>query len=316
VTTVALPSHDLGTFTSSTPLEQAVWGFMGTITNTGTYRLYYHALNEFIGWAQGHGIDIMTAVRGQVEPYLRHLQAGGYEKELIWHPYSESTISAHWGVLRGFFKYAVEEQLIVRDPCVRISTPTVDPGKQHRTYLPPLAFAAFMAQAMAMTPRECATLSLLCLRGIRIAEACSLDVASMQNVKGQRTITYVGKGDKLHKQKLPIEVAYAIDMALEGRQVGPLLLNARGSRLTRSNATYLIKKCARLAGVDENISPHSMRRSFATYARSTGVSLTDLQMMMGHADPKTTMIYDQMAQDLGRDQSQSVASHLMMVSGN
>lgn len=312
---LALPSSDLGTFTSKTPLQQAVHGFFSSISNDTTYKLYWFSLDQFILWCQANHIDVLGAVRGQVEPYLRELEVGGYEKAGIWKPYSESTISIRWGVVRSFYAYATSERLITWDPCVKIKPPKVDLAKQKCTFLPPTEFATLLKKAAAGKPMESALLALIGLRGLRISEACGLDISNLTESQGYRVIDYIGKGGVAHQHVLPVPAMVAINRAIDGRQVGPILLNNRGNRMTRSNATYMLRCLARAAGVDDDISPHSMRRSLITAALIMGEDIYDVQRMVGHAQPTTTQRYDRLKNDLNRDKVHNVSGFLTALAG-
>jgi integrase/recombinase XerD len=313
VSTLALPAPNLGGFQNIPPLQQCAMGFLARQKNKNTRVQYTQMLETFLKWSAAADVDPLNAVETQILMYLVWLQDPAHKNG---RGYSESTVASYWTVVRGFYKHALRSRLIIEDPTTWIDPPPVDLSKQRRTFLPPTAFARFMEAAEAqLTPREYAVIAVLGMRGLRIAEACALNVDSMRNVQGQRSIVYVGKGGKYHDQILPIQVAWAIDQALGGRTEGPVLLNARGNRLTRKNADGIIKKTAALAGVDTDVSPHSMRRSFVTSGVAMGITLDRMQQTMGHADPKTTLTYFRLQGAHGLDESQNIASHLTMMRG-
>jgi integrase/recombinase XerD len=85
--------------------------------------------------------------------------------------------------------------------------------------------------------------------------------------------------------------------------------------MNRKNAGAVIKRLAAQAGVDTDISPHSLRRSFITTGLVMGTGLYDMQRTVGHASPQTTALYDRLANDLNRDKSHEVAGFLSALAG-
>jgi integrase/recombinase XerD len=311
-----LPPGTVASYTRMSPLEQAVLGYLGTVKSPTTLRLYKYALNDFILWCHNEDLDPMTVVRGQVEQYLRQLEHGSYQRpDGTWKAYSESTISIKWGVVRSFYRYSVDERIITWDPTTRIASPTVDVTKQRCTFLPPVEFAALLKTAAAGKPMEAALLALIGLRGLRISEACGLDISNLDEVQGHRVIKYIGKGGKAHRHVLPVAAMNSITTAIGDREVGPILLNNRGNRMTRKNADLMLKRLAAAAGVNTDISPHSCRRSLITAALIMGEDLYDVQRMVGHSQPATTARYDRLKDDVNRDKVHNVSGWLTSIAG-
>ena len=310
---LALPSPSIGNFQQLPPWQQASIGFLASKKNPNTLRQYTQMLEQYLEWCHAAQVDPMTAVEAQVQMYLNWLQNLGQNDGK---GYSESTISSYWGVCLGFYKYATRAELIRRNPAEWIEAPKVDHAKQKCTFLAPNHFSRFLETAeIELSAREYAIIAVLARRALRISEACNLDVTDYVTIRGQKYFRYIGKGNKQHEMPCPADVAHALDKHLDGREVGPLLLNSWGGRLTRKNATDLIRKTARLASVDTDISPHSLRRSFITYGRSMGMSLDQMQETVGHANPTTTARYDRLSNNAGRDKSQEISSHLSMLAG-
>jgi integrase/recombinase XerD len=151
-----------------------------------------------------------------------------------------------------------------------------------------------LAAAEADGPRSTALISLLVYNGLRISEALSRDVEHFTYQTGHRVLRLTRKGGKRSTEALAPVTVHALESYLE-RTTGPLFLGRDGTgRLTRSAAWRLIRRLARSAGIPaaDQLSPHSLRHSFATGLLGAGVPLQDVQDAMGHADPRTTRAYD------------------------
>jgi len=99
----------------------------------------------------------------------------------------------------------------------------------------------------------------------------------------------------------PSPVARLVRLHLDGRPRGPLFLSNRETRLSVRRIQSVVRTAARRAGIDhKRISPHTLRRTWATMTRNVGMPLDSVQAMLGHSDPKTTLIYTQLANGRAR----------------
>ena len=173
-----------------------------------------------------------------------------------------------------------------------------------------MELGAFIAQAAAAGPTDHALACLLGLLGLRVGEACAVDIENLDASRGHRTVTVLGKGHKLAVMALPPRVARAIDQAANERDHGPLLLMRSGRRMDRHGATRIVRRLARRAGITKHISPHSLRHRFITAALDAGVPLRDVQIAARHADPRTTTRYDRARENLDRHASYIVTAFI------
>ncbi len=171
-----------------------------------------------------------------------------------------------------------------------------------------MELGAFLAQAAAAGPVDHALACLLGLLGLRVSQACGIDVEHLGTERGHRTVTVVGKGSKVAVIPLPPRVARSLDAAVGERLQGPVLLSRSGQRLDRHGATRIVRRLARRAGIVKRISPHSLRHSFITAALDAGVPLRDVQIAARHADPRTTTSYDRARNNLDRHASYVVTA--------
>jgi integrase/recombinase XerD len=152
---------------------------------------------------------------------------------------------------------------------------------------------------------------MLGLLGLRIFEATCTDVIDLGEEHGHRVLRVVGKGTRVVLVPLPPAVGVADDRAIDGRTLGPILLNTRGSRMDRHAATRRLRHLADDAGVRlPRMHPHMLRHTFVTTMLDAGVDLRDVQIAARHADPRTTMRYDRTRKNLDRHPNYILAAYM------
>ncbi len=173
---------------------------------------------------------------------------------------------------------------------------------------------AFIAQGQAADTMDHALACLLGLLGLRVSEACNIDIDHLSTERGHRIVHVLGKGSKLAVIPLPPRVARAVDQATDERTAGPVLLTRTGRRMNRPAATRIVHRLANRAGVTKHISPHSLRHSFITAALDAGVPVRDVPIAARHADPRTTTRYDRARNNLDRHASDIVTAFIARAS--
>lgn len=265
-----------------------------------TLRSYTHDLEVFLRWCADHDLAPLDAKRGHIELYLRWLEQTGW---------SSATICHRFDTMRGFYKAADRDEVLPgKDPCRWVDRPRVDKDGQRRTYLTPLEFGRFIAAAKKMGPRYHALAALLGLNALRVSEALSLNIEDITVDGGYDVIHFIGKGGSTYAVPLSVPVMRAVHDAIDERDAGPLLTSSRRTRMSKSTATRMVKEIATEAGVNTDISPHSLRRTFATTAVASGVPIRDVQLTMRHASLNTTVIYDRGGRSHDRNSTHRVAS--------
>jgi len=212
--------------------------------------------------------------------------------------------------LKTFYKYLLVEDLTDHDP-----TELLDAPRLARKIPEVLSYEEIQAMLDAIdlsTPhgtRNRAMLETLYACGLRVSELTDLRLSSLFLEVG--FIKVIGKGDK--ERIVPIGEAAAkhIRLYLEGvrrqqRNIHPedanvLFLNRRGKQLTRVMVFLVVKECARLAGIQKKVSPHTFRHSFATHLIEGGADLKAVQDMLGHESIITTEIYTHLDTDYLRE---------------
>jgi integrase len=156
-----------------------------------------------------------------------------------------------------------------------------------------------------------ALVAMLRLLGLRAFEACGSDVADLGEEQGHRVLRLVGKGSKVVLVPLPPAVGRAIDLAVDGRPVGPFLRTRRESRMDRHAATRRLRRLAEATGMRmPRLHPHMLRHTVVTTMRDAGVDLRDVQIAARHADPRTRMRYDRARKNLDRHPNYVLAAFM------
>ena len=263
-----------------------------------TLRAYRGDLLDFAasrGAAAGWDTSVDAAVR-----YLGMLSAPRRSRLTALRP---TTLRRRAASLRGFYRFCYAEGLIATDVAARFDLP------RRPRLLPEVLTVeevdALLSARTDETPfglRDRALLELLYSSGLRISEALGLDREHLSLEEG--LVRVVGKGDR--ERQLPVgEVALGwlrryveearpawLAAAREpGPRGGPLFLSERGNRLDRRRAWEMLISTARLAGLKQGISPHTLRHSFATHLLEGGADLRIVQELLGHASISTTQLY-------------------------
>lgn len=282
------------------PSEIAVAGFLARYREP-TLSAYRRDLLCFWQWCADHQLPPLAVRRPHLELYLRDLQARGN---------APATVSRRLSTVAGLFKYAVIDELVATNPTMAVTRPRVPWEGQRRTVLHPLEFAAVLSAARRHSDTAHALVAMLGMLGLRVSEACNAQVEDLRYAGGYELLRVLGKGAKPAEIPLPIPVLRAVKAATDGRTDGPILLSAKGDKLTRGAASRLLHRVVREAGVTSPASPHTLRRTFCTAGLISGVPLRDMQYAMRHADARTTIRYDMARANLDRHAAHSVAAYL------
>lgn len=272
-----------------------------------TLRAYTLNLASFCSWLDRLGLDLLTVRRVHVDGY-RHTLTG-----------APSTVARTLAALSSFYRYALGEELVDRNPVATIVRPAVDADHSSTQGLSRDQARALLEAARRDGRRSHALVSLLMFTGLRISEALQARTSDYAHDSGHRVLTVRRKGGKSAKVAVPAPAVMALnlylgttgtDVVLGHSASRPLFTTATGKPLHRTSAFRIVQRLAREAGIDGQISPHSLRHAFATIALETGVSLHDLQDSMGHADPRTTRRYDRARNNLQKSAGYDVARAL------
>ncbi|MFZ2015046.1 MAG: site-specific tyrosine recombinase XerD, partial [Nocardioides sp.] len=252
--------------------------------------------DEFLAGAGVSDLDAIT--EAMVSAFLMRLREGDEQHP----PLSASSAGRTIVAVRGFHKFCVADGLVVSDPAAAVRPP--QPARRLPKALPLAEVEAILeasgAAGTTLALRDRALLEVLYGTGARISEAVGLDVDDVDRVDG--SVLLRGKGSKERLVPIGSYALAAVDAYLTrsrpelaavgtSERAGALFLNARGGRLSRQSAWTVLVKAADRAGVTRDVSPHTLRHSFATHLLEGGADVRVVQELLGHASVTTTQIY-------------------------
>ena len=272
----------------------------GLAANTlSSYRRDLRRYREFLDEKAVTTLD--EVAEATVTDFLVRLREG----DQVHPPLGASSAARTVVAVRGFHRFAVADGLATLDPAAGVKPPS--PAKRLPKALPLADVEAILDAAGAPgTPlalRDRALLEVLYGTGARISEAVGLDVDDLDlddpSVEDDAGVVLLrGKGGK--ERMVPVG-SYALEAvsaylvrgrpALLAQGTPALFLNARGGRLSRQSAWTVLVKAAERAGVTRDVSPHTLRHSFATHLLDGGADVRVVQELLGHASVTTTQVY-------------------------
>jgi integrase/recombinase XerD len=233
-------------------------------------------------------------------PGFSRQSMSGYLLDLKERGYVATTVARKVAAARSFFSFLVSEGTIKVDPTENMSSPSV--GKALPKPIPINQVRLLLEQpaklSTAEAKRDRAMLELLYASGMRISELVGLNLGDV-NTEGDYFVRCFGKGRKERIIPLYEQIALTIKQYVDedrpklahGKKENALFLNARGERLTRQGFWQKLKEYVKSAGLSKQISPHTLRHSFATHMLSGGADLRSVQELLGHANISTTQVY-------------------------
>ncbi len=256
-----------------------------------TSRAYATDLDAYCRWAEAEGVDPLKASHAQIRRYLTYLNRARY---------STSTISRHLSAVRDLYRWLYREGLVSQDVAAAISSPKRARSLPHT--MSDEDVRKLLGTCETDTPegvRDRAFLELLYASGARISEVSRLDVSDLNFSEGQ--VSLFGKGSKERIVPLyPAALSVVRDYLERGRPLlskgedvsgKALFLSVRGRRMSADALRTVFERRVRIAGLDNELTPHAMRHTFATEMLSGGADLRSVQELLGHADLSTTQIY-------------------------
>ncbi|MFT4084225.1 MAG: site-specific tyrosine recombinase XerD [Nocardioides sp.] len=269
----------------------------GLASNTlASYRRDLRRYREFLA---RRGLTGLAEIGEQtVADFLVQLREG--EPDGAHPPLSATSAARTLAAVRGFHKFAVADGLTPLDPAGGVKPPR--PAKRLPKALSLGDVEAILNAAGAagtvLAMRDRALLEVLYGTGARISEAVGLDLDDLDPVEG--TVLLRGKGGKQRLVPFGSYARAAVESYLTrarpglvaaGTGVPALFLNARGGRLSRQSAWTVLVRATERAGVQRDVSPHTLRHSFATHLLDGGADVRVVQELLGHASVTTTQIY-------------------------
>jgi integrase/recombinase XerD len=271
----------------------AVWMERGLSSNTlAAYRADLTALSRWLG---ERGIPMARTTKSDLQDFIAaRVEAGARPR----------STARQLSSFRRFFRYLMREGVIRDDPTAQIAMPKI--GRSLPKSLTEEEVESLLGAPAVGDPlgnRDRTMLEVLYATGLRVSELVNLRYSQVNLNQG--VIRIMGKGNR--ERLIPLgeeavrwlnEFARAArgEILLE-RQTDYLFPTRRGDRMTRQAFWHIIKRYARKAGVDRELSPHTLRHAFATHLLNHGADLRVVQMLLGHSDLSTTQIYTHVARE-------------------
>lgn len=263
-----------------------------------TLAAYRRDVERFkVDLAQRGVVDLESVSTEHVEDHLRRLASG----DLTGRPAAPSSVERALSAIRGLLRHAMREGLLAVDPTDGVTAP------RRGLHLPKALtvgqVAAMLDAARRDDPvslRDSALLEVLYATGARISEAVGLAADDLDLDAELPVLRLFGKGRKERIVPIGRWAQEALDaylvrsrpvLAQRGEGTTALFLNQRGRVLSRQSAWEIVRRAAQRAGVDVEVSPHTLRHSFATHLLEGGASVRDVQELLGHSSVQTTQIY-------------------------
>ena len=257
-----------------------------------TVESYKRDVTQYISYLDGTGVtDISSTTKTTVLSYLLYLQKEGR---------ASSTVSRTLASLRSYYLFMMQNGVVKSNPTSNLEAPHVEKKI-------PKILSGEEVELLLEQPKNCdnkgirdkAMLELLYATGIRVSELINLDVSDV-NVPMSFVRCKGGKQERIipmgHQAKDALEnyINNVRKYMVKDENETALFVNCSGARLSRQGFWKLIKYYQHIAGIETDITPHTLRHSFAAHLLENGADLHSIQEMMGHADISSTQVYSRM----------------------
>lgn len=275
------------------PFLDSLWLESGLSQNT--VEAYRRDLLGFASWLAKFDVDLVAATRQDILKYQGVRIREGRKVR------SEARLLSS---LRRFYRYLCREEIRESDPTAQIDSPRL--GKPLPSSLTEFEVELLLEQPNLKTAlglRDRTMLEVLYATGLRVSELVQLTFEQLNMRQG--LIRCIGKGNKerlvpLGEIALDLLQMYLVEsrpVLLNGKVTDDLFPTTRGRAMTRQAFWYLIKRYAKQAMIDKDLSPHTLRHAFATHLLNHGADLRVVQLLLGHSDLSTTQIYTHVAKE-------------------
>lgn len=265
---------------------------------SNTLSSYLRDVRQFAEWLESEGVALPQATQNDVKQYARYLSQKGK---------SDATVVRSIASLKSFYSYMLTAHNVPDNPAKGFT-----PSKLERK-LPEILTSKevdlFLDQPDTSDEKGCrdkAMLEVLYATGIRVTELISLDIHDVNLSIG--FIRCSGKGKErivpLYKAAIRALSTYINDVRpqlLDEPNQPALFVNMNGERMSRQGFWKIVKFYQEKAGISKDITPHTLRHSFAAHLLENGADLKSIQEMLGHADISSTQIYTQVVNQKLRD---------------
>ncbi len=263
-----------------------------------TLSSYLRDVRQFAAWLDSEGVGLSQATQGDIKQYAVYLSKKGK---------SDATVTRSIASLKSFYGYMLAIHSVPVNPAKGFTPPKLE--RKLPEILTGKEVDLFLEQPDPSDEKGCrdkAMLEVLYASGIRVSELIALDIRDLNLSVG--FIRCMGKGKErivpLYKTAIRALATYINDVRPQlldepGQQA--LFVNMNGERMSRQGFWKIVKFYRDKAGIQKDITPHTLRHSFAAHLLENGADLKSIQEMLGHADISSTQIYTQVVNQRLRD---------------
>ncbi len=254
---------------------------------------YRRDLTKLVNFLKGKGLDSLQNVK--------EADLNAYVMDLEKRNFTAATVSRNIASIKALFHFMVKDGYMDENPSENLKSPKI--VKKIPKILTPDEVIRLLNQPQGETPkdlRDKAMLELLYATGMRVTELISLKVTDVN-----LTMSYIDCHDLSKDRVIPFGseakvalmnyLAHSRDAMVEDKNETALFVNCSGVPMSRQGFWKLIKYYAKKAGIKDDITPHTLRHSFAAHLVENGADLRSVQEMLGHSDISTTQIYANMS---------------------
>jgi integrase/recombinase XerD len=258
--------------------------------SNNTLESYSRDIRQFLHYLTQNGIDFRTVKKTNIIAYMLHLQKEGK---------ATSSISRNIASIRSFYRMLIKNHIVTNDPTLNLESPKTEKR------IPQILTIDEVEKLLSLPDendpkgvRDKAMLEVLYATGIRVTELINLEVEdvnlSLGYIKCNGSKERIIPIGKIALRMLELYIQKYRNVFVKSNDEKALFLNFHGEKMTRQGFWKIIKHYALLAGIDKDITPHTLRHSFAAHLIQNGADLKSVQQMLGHSDISTTQIYAEM----------------------
>jgi len=292
------------------------------------------AFLEFLQQEYKYSSNTTAAYRNDLNQFMKFINNGQYANINSWddvtpeivdeyvdymkeQPYASSSVARKVAAVKSFFNYLYANNSVKENPTTNVDSPKVK-KRLPKTLSSEDVEKLLAAPMQKRTPknlRDMALLNILYSTGMRVTEVVSLQ---LEDVNMDDMVLYCSTKDE-QERELPFDdttkeilEAYLKDgrpYLVKDKDETALFLNHRGQQLTRQGLWLIIKAYAKQANLSTDVTPHTLRHSFAAHKLNSGSDLQEVQKLLGHANISTTQIYTQLEDEEDKNEEEVELSH-------
>ncbi len=269
-----------------------------------TIAAYQNDLGQFLRYVQKVDDRIQNwaqVKKSLIIDYIERLKSSS--------EYTSSTVARKVAAIKSFFHFLVAEGDLKEDPTLTLDSPKVK--KRLPKAITPTEIDQLLQAPVGQTgpkaERDQALLEVLYASGMRVTELVSLNVSDIDFDSREAKVKVKGKKANSKEREIPLSgsapevlktyLKHGREQLIHDPNEPALFLNNRGQRLTRQGLWLIIKRYVEAVGISTEVTPHTLRHSFAAHKLSQGKSLQDIQKLLGHANISTTQVYAHLSQE-------------------